>query len=93
MLLVYIVLIVDVCVVVASVWEPLCGNCTKLWCAIKYIILWWPGIDQDIEAMVRSCDVCTLYWNNPSTTPLHSWEFPDYPWQRLHLDFAEPFQN
>lgn len=23
--------------------------------------------------------------------PIHSWEFPDKPWQRIHVDFAGPF--
>ena len=23
--------------------------------------------------------------------PLHPWEYPSRPWQRLHIDFAGPF--
>ena len=59
--------------------------------ARRYI--WWPGIDRDIDKMVCNCDVCALHRNSLPTIPLHPWEFPDRPWQRLHLDFAEPFKN
>ena len=25
--------------------------------------------------------------------PLHPWDWPDTPWQRIHIDFADPFVN
>ena len=25
--------------------------------------------------------------------PLHPWDWPDTPWQRIHIDFAGPFVN
>ncbi|XP_062523748.1 uncharacterized protein K02A2.6-like [Corticium candelabrum] len=43
--------------------------------------------------MVRNCDACALHRNSLTTVPLHPWEFPDRPWQRLHLDFAGLFKN
>ena len=27
----------------------------------------------------------------PSTAPVHPWEWPSSPWQRIHIDFAGPF--
>ena len=29
----------------------------------------------------------------PAPAPLHPWEFPHRPWERLHADFAGPFQG
>ena len=51
--------------------------------------VWWPGIDQDIETTVKSCQDCTRVANTPATAPLHPWSWPKRPWQRVHIDFAE----
>ena len=53
--------------------------------------VWWPGIDQQIEETVKSCEVCQKTRHSPPPAPLHPWEFPDAPWERLHADFAGPF--
>ena len=29
----------------------------------------------------------------PPSAPLHPWVWPTKPWERVHLDFAGPFQN
>ena len=31
--------------------------------------------------------------NTPPKAPLHPWEFPVRPWQRLHVDYAGPIQS
>ena len=54
---------------------------------------WWPQMDKDIERTVKGCDGCQRVANNPSQVPLHRWEYPAAPWQRLHIDFAGPFQG
>ncbi len=54
---------------------------------------WWPNIDAEIETMTRSCIPCQMSAKNPKKAPLHPWEFPRRPWQRIHLDFAGPFQQ
>ena len=51
----------------------------------------WPGIDQQIEETVKSCDVCQKTRHSPPPAPLHPWEFPDAPWEWLHADFVGPF--
>ena len=33
------------------------------------------------------------YRNKPSSAPLHPWEWPSSPYQRIHIDFAGPFLN
>jgi len=29
----------------------------------------------------------------PTKAPLHPWEWATTPWQRIHIEFAGPFQN
>ena len=55
------------------------------------IYVWWPGMDHDIEALVRGCVSCSQSRDGPQMAPLHPWEYPRNPWQRLHVDFAGPF--
>ena len=54
-------------------------------------ITWWPGIDKDIERQVQNCTQCQQNQKSPAPSPLHSWEWPDRPWSRLHVDHAGPF--
>ena len=48
-------------------------------------------MDKDIEAMARSCSKCVAVKQAPPKAPLHPWEWPSRPWQRLHVDYAGPF--
>ena len=53
--------------------------------------MWWPGLDQQIEHLVKSCEVCKAVKPGPPTAPLHPWwSWPAKPWQRVHIDFAGP---
>ena len=52
---------------------------------------WLPGIDRDIEILVKSCDRCLQTRNTPSPVSLHPWQLAERPWQRIHIDFAGPF--
>ncbi|GFO47139.1 Pol polyprotein [Plakobranchus ocellatus] len=54
---------------------------------------WWPGLDKDIEAMSKSCSGCAMSQPDPPLSPLHPWQWPEKPWQRIHVDFAGPFLN
>ena len=53
--------------------------------------VWWPNIDSDLEAQVKQCNQCHV--NQPSlpAVPMHPWEWPENPWERIHLDYAGPF--
>ena len=53
--------------------------------------IWWPGMDREIEQAAKGCTSCQLTQNNPKTTPLHAWEWPVRPWQRIYVEFAGPF--
>ena len=55
--------------------------------------VWWPKMDSDIEEMVKNCNVCQETRPAPPAAPLHPWEWPTQPWNRLHLDFGGPFMG
>ena len=55
--------------------------------------VWWPGIDQDIEKMIKACQDCQSVKNSPPAAPVHPWVWPSRPWERIHIDFAGPFQQ
>ena len=53
----------------------------------------WPSLDHDVEQTVRDCGDCQA---NRSRSPLkvnNPWIWPTSPWQRIHLDFAGPFNG
>ena len=54
---------------------------------------WWPGLDQNIEEIAKSCEPCQSSKNAPPAAALHPWIWPAKPWQRIHIDFAGPFQG
>ena len=59
--------------------------------SIARSIVWWPGIDGDIERMVQSCIPCQQNQKvapPPPPAPLHAWEWPNRPWARFHVDHA-----
>ena len=55
--------------------------------------IWWPGIDQEIEATTKSCDGCQRMKVNQQLVPVHPWEYPEGPWRRIHVDYAGPFES
>ena len=55
--------------------------------------MWWPGLDKDPESLAKTCQLCQAVKQAPPVAPLHPWVWPSKPWQRVHLDFAGPFQG
>ena len=53
--------------------------------------VWWPGIDQELEHCVKSCQQCQVNQKLPPVSPLHPWSWPNKPWSRVHIDYAGPF--
>ena len=41
--------------------------------------IWWPGLDQEVEEMVKACTACQEVKNTPAVAPLHPWIWPDTP--------------
>lgn len=64
-------------------------TCSK---AIARAIVWWPGIDKDVENAVRQCTACQEAANRPPRTYC-SWPKAEAPWERVHLDYAGPFMG
>jgi len=52
--------------------------------------VWWPGIDDDIEILIKSCGICVESQNNPKKAILTPWPWPERAWSRIHLDFLGP---
>ena len=43
--------------------------------ALARPIVWWPGIDQDVENTVNRC-ACQLVCPAPPVAPLQTWTWP-----------------
>ena len=61
--------------------------------ALARSFVWWPGMDKDIELLVKNCHTCCVNQSSPVSAPVHPWENPKQPWERLHLDFAGPYMG
>ena len=49
-------------------------------------LIWYPGLDSDIENLVKACKVCQSVRNRPAQNSHVTWPTPSRPWQRLHGD-------
>ena len=67
------------------------GICKMKSLACNYV--WWPKIDVDLEARVKQCNQCQLSRPSSPVVPMHPWDWPEHPWQRLHLDYAGPING
>ncbi|XP_026319414.1 uncharacterized protein K02A2.6-like [Hyposmocoma kahamanoa] len=61
--------------------------------ALARFYVWWPSIDDDIEEYIKRCRKCQENRPNNAELPIYSWSVPDNPWERLHIDFAGPFEG
>lgn len=52
--------------------------------------VWWPGIDEAVEAMCRACGVCAEAAEAPPQHAPQPWPWPTRPWSRVHVDFLGP---
>jgi len=52
--------------------------------------IWWPGFDNEIQNIPKSCVAYLAHSNNLPKSVLHSWPWPEGPSQRVHLDFLGP---
>ena len=57
------------------------------------MVVWWPNMDKQIEALASCCIACQTSRNLPPVAPLHPWSFPNSAWSRLHMDYAGPVDN
>ena len=53
--------------------------------------VWWPNMESTLQNKVRTCNHCQIHRKSPPEAPLHPWEWPSRPWERVHIDYAGPF--
>ena len=49
---------------------------------------WWPGLDSDINAFIRSCRTCQINARKRTNFRLSSWEETTFYLERVHIDVA-----
>ena len=54
---------------------------------------WWPGLNASIESLASSCLECQAVRKAPPSAPLQPWVWPSRVFERIHIDFAGPFQG
>ncbi|CAM4502845.1 unnamed protein product [Lepidochelys kempii] len=54
---------------------------------------WWPGLDSAIEEKAKTCMSCQGVRNAHQWAPLHPQDWPENPWQSIHVDFAGPLDE
>ncbi|XP_061727739.1 uncharacterized protein K02A2.6-like [Cydia pomonella] len=54
---------------------------------------WFPGIDEAIEMLIGTCDICIQLRPAPARAPLAHWKFPPQAFFRLHIDFCGPING
>lgn len=47
---------------------------------------WWPGLNEEIETLVKKCKDCHKNASMPAAVPKPIWNWPSGPWKRLHND-------
>ena len=55
--------------------------------------VWWPGVDKDVEHLIRSCISCQAQSSKSCPQPLTMTEMPSRPWTVLHADLCGPFPS
>ena len=49
-------------------------------------VLYWPGINADIEEVVGQCTTCLRYRSNNQREPMIAHQIPDLPWLKVGTD-------
>ncbi|CAB4025806.1 retrotransposon-like family member retr-1 [Paramuricea clavata] len=52
-------------------------------------VVFWPGINSDIDNMVESCETCQHHQHNHQKEPLKTYPVPTRPWQVVGTDLCE----
>ena len=53
--------------------------------------VWWPGIDTEVENLIKTCLPCQSTRPPPAPEPLRPSTMPPKPWQSIHIDLCGPF--
>ena len=49
-------------------------------------VMFWPGMNQQIEDMVKQCDICQTHRGANTKEPMLSHEIPEDPWETVGTD-------
>ena len=49
-------------------------------------LIWYPGLDSDVESIVSTCNICQSVRSKPSQNVYVTWPEPERPWCRVHID-------
>ena len=52
-------------------------------------VVFWPGINSDIDNIVESCETCQQHQHNHQKEPLKPYPVPTRPWQVVGTDLCE----
>ena len=55
--------------------------------------VWFPQMDDKTEQMIKECIPCQATTPQVQRSPLKMTPLPDYPWQKVSVDFCGPFQS
>ncbi|XP_047995490.1 uncharacterized protein K02A2.6-like [Leguminivora glycinivorella] len=71
--------------------EPHMGIVKTKSMARSYV--WWPGMDEEIEAKCKTCEVCAMEQDSPRGHVPCPWPYPSSSWTRIHVDFMGPING
>ncbi len=55
--------------------------------------VWFPGINQKVEALIKHCNECQVNQAKQQFEPLKPSVFPNEPWEELSSDFFGPMSD
>lgn len=61
--------------------------------SLARLYVWWPGLDEEIEGIVRYVRSAKLVNHHPLSAPSYPWKWPTLPWSWVHLDYAGPIDG
>lgn len=57
------------------------------------MVFYFRNIDRDIKRLVRSCEAWDKIKTNAPKVIIRPWDGPKENWDRVHINYAGPFQN
>lgn len=58
-------------------------------------LYWWPGMDRQVENVVKSCVTCQFNDKSVKQTkaPMQPVQLPESPWSKVGIDIVGPFER
>lgn len=55
--------------------------------------VWWPGMDREVEGVVKACSICFHIIKATNMTPMQRTKMPSKPWEMLAIDHFGPIKD